>query len=186
MKRLFVAVPFSEEAKDRIKPVLKELSETGADLKLVNLFHLHFTLKFLGDVDEKKILEIEKKLTGIAEKNKAFEIFLRGVGAFPSLEKISVVWIGVEDSELVSLLKKVSKDLAFVRKNDHNEEAAHLTIARVKTGRKKEMLQEFVEKFEKKDFGRMRVDKLVLFESELRREGAVHKVVREFELSKIV
>ncbi|MDP3698875.1 MAG: RNA 2',3'-cyclic phosphodiesterase [Nanoarchaeota archaeon] len=182
MKRLFVAVLVSEEVKERIKPVVDELSKTGADLKIVSLSHLHFTLKFLGDVDEKKIPEVTKRLAGIAERMKSFEISLKGVGVFPCMERISVVWIGIEDSELVSLMKKVSKELAFVRKNDHEEEIAHLTIARVKSTRNKKELQEFVKRFEKKEFGRMIVDKLILFESELRKEGAVHKVVREFRL----
>ena len=182
MKRLFVAVPVSEEVKDKLRQVVDELSKTGADLKLVSLSHLHFTLKFLGDVDEKQIPEIEKKLAGIVEKTKGFEVSVKGVGVFPSLERINVVWMGVENSTLVSLMKTVGKELDFIRKNDHEEEVAHLTIARVKTERNKKELQEFVKKFEKKAFGTMKVDKLILFESELTREGAVYKVVKKFEL----
>ncbi len=182
MKRLFVAVPVSEEAKEKIKPVLNGLSKIDVDLKLVSFSHLHFTLKFLGDVDEKNIPEIEKMLAGIAEKTEAFDIFVNGVGVFPSIERINVVWIGVEDSELASFMKTVGKELDFIRKNDPAEEVAHLTIARVKTGRNKEKLQEFVKKFENTEFGKMTVDRLILFESELRREGAIHKMVREFEL----
>ncbi len=85
MKRLFVAVPVSEEVKRKIRILLKDLSTTGADLKLVSLSHLHFTLKFLGDVDEKMISQIEEKLAGIAEKTKGFEVSVKGVGVFPSL-----------------------------------------------------------------------------------------------------
>lgn len=182
MKRLFVAVPISEEVKSKINPVVDELVKTGADLKLVSLSHLHFTLKFLGDVDEKKIPEIEKTLAGLAEKTKPFEISVKGVGVFPSLERINVVWVGVEGSDRLSLLKAVGKELDFIRQNDHEEEIAHLTIARVKTGKNKENLQEFVKKFEKKDFGRMIIDKMILFESELTPKGPVYKVVREFGL----
>ena len=181
-KRLFVAVPVSEKVKDRIKPVVDELSKTGADLKLVSLSHLHFTLKFFGDVDEKKISELEKKLAGISERTKKFAITIKDVGVFPSLERINVVWIGVEDSLLASLMKAVNHELNYIKKNEHEEEVAHLTIARVKTGRNKKELQEFAKKNEKKDFGTMTVDKLILFESELTKEGSVYKVVGEFEL----
>lgn len=180
MKRLFVAVLVSEEAKEKIKPLLSELSKTSADLKLVSLSHLHFTLKFLGDVDKKQIPEIEERLAGIAGKIKGFEISLKGAGVFPPMERISVLWIGVEDSELVSLMKAVNKELDFVRKNDHEEEVVHLTIARVKSSRGKKELQEFVKKFEKKEFGTMKVDKMILFESELKKEGPEYKVVKEF------
>ena len=179
---MFVAVPVSEEVRERIKPVLSELSETGADPKVVSIFNLHFTLKFLGDIYEKQIPEIEERLAGIAEKMKGFEISLKGVGVFPSMERISVLWIGTEGSELVSLMKAVGKELDFVRKNEYEEEVAHLTIARVKSGRNKRELQEFVKKFEKKDFGAMRIDKMILFESELRRDGAEYKIVKELGL----
>jgi len=183
MKRLFVAVPVSEEVKERIKPVLSELSKTGADLKLVPLSHLHFTLKFLGDVDEKIIPEIEKKLVEIAARTKTFEVLVTGIGVFPPLERINVLWIGVENPNLVSLMKAVGKELDFVRKDDPSEDVAHLTIARVKTGRNKKELQELVKKNEKKEFSTMKVDKIILFESELTREGPVHKVVKEFEFN---
>lgn len=184
MKRLFVAVPVSEEVKERIKPILSELSKTDADLKLVSLFNLHFTLKFLGDVDEKQIPEVEKKLAGIATKTREFEISVKGVGVFPSKDRINVVWIGVENFELVSLMKAVGKSLDHIKENDHSEEVAHLTIARVKTEKNKDKLREFVKKFEDKAFGKMKVDRMILFESELKREGAVHKVMKEFELKK--
>src|SRR3989344_4339506 len=184
MKRLFVAVPVSEEVRERIKPVLSELSETGADLKAVSIFNLHFTLKFLGDIDEKQISEIEETLAGIARRMNGFEVSLKEVGVFPSMERISVVWIGTEGSELVSLMKVVGKELSYIKQNDHEEEVAHLTIVRVKTGRNKKELQQFVKKFENKEFGRMIVDRLILFESELRTEGTVYKVVGEWKLSK--
>ncbi|MEK6939653.1 MAG: 2'-5' RNA ligase family protein, partial [Nanoarchaeota archaeon] len=95
---------------------------------------------------------------------------------------INVVWMGVENSTLVSLMKEVGKELGFVRKNDHDEDVAHLTIARVKTERNKKELQEFAKRFEGKEFGRMKVEKIILFESELRKEGAEHRVVKEFRL----
>ncbi|MDO8510972.1 MAG: RNA 2',3'-cyclic phosphodiesterase [Nanoarchaeota archaeon] len=182
MKRLFVAVPVSEEIAKEIKPVLSALAKTGTDLKLVSLFNLHFTLKFLGEVDEKKIPEIEKKLRKVADKTTSFDLSVKGVGVFPSLERISVIWVGTEDSELVSLMKIIGKELDPIRKNDHQEEVAHLTIARVKTSKGKEKLQQFVKRFEKKEFGKMAVDKLILYESELTGEGPVYKVVKEFKL----
>ncbi len=183
MKRLFVAVPVSEEVKDKIKSVVDELSKTGADLKLVSLENLHFTFKFLGNVEDGKIPEIENKLQKIAESYAQFEIKVKGVGVFPSLERINVVWIGVEDSSLAALMKIVNKDLDYVKKNDHEEEIPHLTIARVKTGRNKEKVQELVKRFENTEFGKMLVDKLILYESELTPEGPVYKVVKEFKLT---
>ena len=183
MKRLFVAVPISEEVRGKIKQALAILSKTNADLKLVSLFNLHFTLKFLGEVDEEKIPELEEKLAEVARRTGRFGISLKGVGVFPSLDEIKVVWIGTEGSSLVLLMKYVGEELGYIRKNEYEEEVAHLTIARVRTVRNKKELQEFVKGFKNKEFGAMPVEKIILFESELTRDGYVYNVVREFGLT---
>lgn len=176
MKRLFVAIPVTEEIKESIWPLIQELRISGADLKLVSVENLHFTLKFLGNVDEDKILEIIKKLSAI--KQNKFSISLRAVGVFPSPERIKVVWIGIESVELISLVKKINQSLNYVRKEEH-EETPHLTIARVKSGRDKAKLQKIVEQYQNTLFGEMKVDKIILYESELGKEGPKYKVVWE-------
>lgn len=182
MKRLFVAVPVSEEIVKKIKTVADDLSQTGADLKLVSLSHFHFTLKFLGEVKESHIPEISEKVGKIAQENRKFELTVKGVGVFPDLNKVNVVWIGVEDSVLASVMKALEKELSYVRKNEHEGEIAHLTIARVKSAKSKDKIQELVRKNKETNFGKMPVDKLILYESELTPEGPIYKVVKEFSL----
>ena len=180
MKRLFVAFPVSEEVRKKIAPIADGLVKTGADLKLVSLEKAHFTLKFLGDVEEKKISEIQEKLGTIAKQCRKLNITVKGVGVFPSLERINVVWVGAEDSSLFLLMKEVNTELDYIKKNDHDTEIPHLTIARVKTGKNKEKLQEFLRSVEKKEFGKIFVDKLILYESELTKEGPIYTKLAEF------
>lgn len=182
MKRLFVAIPVSDEIRQAIGPVAESIVNTGVALRLVSLENLHFTLKFLGDVDESRIPEIEDKLQDIAGNTKRFMIKVKNVGVFPSLEKINVVWLGVEDDSLVSLMKKINQELNYIKPQDHKEEVAHLTIARIKTGKNKGNLLEFLKSIKDKEFGEMEADRMILYESELLPEGQVHKVVKEFQL----
>ncbi len=179
MKRLFVAVPVADKVKEKINQLLQELAHSGADLKLVAAENLHFTLKFLGDVEENKIPEIIEKLSLI--KHKPFSISLHGVGVFPSLERINTVWVTAKSLELVLLTKRANQLLDYIRREER-EEVPHLTVARVKSGRNKERLKEIVEKNKLTAFGEMLVDKIVLFESELRKEGPKHKTFKEFWL----
>lgn len=139
-------------------------------------------MKFLGDVYEEKILDIIAKLGKIAEQNKRFQIKVAKIGVFPSVNKINVIWAGIEDFSLLSLVREVNKELDHIRKEEHENEVPHLTLARVKTSRGKEKLQEFVKMFENQEFGTMAVGKFILFESELTREGPVYTVVKEFGL----
>ncbi|MBU0457724.1 MAG: RNA 2',3'-cyclic phosphodiesterase [Nanoarchaeota archaeon] len=180
MKRLFVAVPVSLSIKEKIKPFYKKLKETGADFNFVSLENLHFTLKFLGDVNEGKIESIKDILLKIKQEH--FSISLEKIGVFPNLERINVVWIGIKDSKLISLMKQVDELLNYIRKNEHQTEIPHLTIARVKSGKNKELLQNVLAENKDLDFGEMVVDKFILYESELTSEGPVYNVLEEIML----
>jgi len=180
-KRLFVAVPVSIEIRDRVRQVYAKLEETGTNFSFVNIDNLHFTLKFLGDVEEEKVSEIKCKVAEIVSAQKKFEIKLRGVGVFPSLDQIKVIWVGVEDGELLELLKETNEGLDYIRKDEHEKEVAHLTIARVRSG--SERLRDVLDEIKELDFGTMMVDKVILYESELTLQGPIYTEVAVFELS---
>lgn len=184
MKRLFVAIPVSDEIKRAIKPIAESLASTGADPRLVPPENIHFTLKFLGDVDEKKIPEIENKLLHLAKNTKKFILKVKNAGVFPSLEKINVVWLGVEDTSSALLMKKLNQELNYLKPSGYEEEIPHLTIARIKTGKNKAELQKFLKSIENREFGQMEADRIILYESELLPEGPVHTVVKEFRFGK--
>ncbi len=181
MKRLFVAVPVSEEVKEKIRPLFQLLKATGADLNTVAPENLHFTLKFLGDVEESRIQEIVERLS--ARLGKKFTLRVQGLGTFPSLERINVVWAGVGsgDQALLTLTKEVNQLLNYIRK-DEREEIPHLTIARVKSGKNKDKVREIVERNKAMVFGTMDVDKFLLYENELGTGGPVYRTIKEFIL----
>ncbi|MEW5896194.1 MAG: RNA 2',3'-cyclic phosphodiesterase [Nanoarchaeota archaeon] len=180
-KRLFIGIPLSIEIKENIKFLIEELKQTAADLKLVSVENLHFTLKFLGDVEEGKIAEIKEKVKKAAGSCAKFPVKIKGVGVFPDINRINVLWLGTGNSLMLPLMKRINKQLNYIRKEEHGEQS-HLTLARVKSGKNKDKLQDFVRKFAHEEFGEMIVDKVVLCESELTKEGPVYKVVKEFGL----
>lgn len=179
-KRLFVGVPLSEEIKEKIKPAVRKLRETGAVLNLVAPENLHFTLKFLGDVEESGVEEIKEKLS-LAVKGSKFTFPIKKVGYFPGGERVNTIWLGAESRELRELMKKVNQALNYIRE-EKREEMPHLTLARVKSGKNKEKLLKVLLEVKDEDFGQMIVDKIILYESELKPEGPVYRVVGEFGL----
>ena len=179
MKRLFIGIPVS--ANDEISELITRLKSIDAALSLVPADNLHFTLKFLGGVDESKIAELEAKLESILKTEKKFEISLEGVGVFPDLQYLKVIWIGSKTKQLNLILGKIHACLSYIRKEDYND-IPHLTIARVKSGKNKFELQEIVSDFKDKLFGRMMVDRVVLYESVLTEKGSVYKIEKEFKL----
>ncbi len=180
--RLFLGIPISEEVKAKIRPIVKALVETKADLSLVSLENLHLTVKFLGWVDEQKIPEIKKATSKICQEFSNFSLNFSGVSVFPSLKDIKVVWIGLQSLEMVKLMQKFNSELDYIHKYDYLETKPHLTLARVKSVKNKDQLQEILLKFKEHDFGEMNVDKVVLFQSTLTRKGPIYNVVEEFSL----
>lgn len=181
-RRVFLGIPLTEEVTARVAPFIAALQKTEADCTFVSLENLHITVKFLGMVEEPVVEEIIGYLRGMIAEFHSFPIQVREVGVFPHPERISVVWIGASGGELVSLFQTVNRVLDSIRKSDHREHP-HITIARMKSGKNKEHLQQLVEEWKDRSFGEMTVDKVVLYESQLTPSGPVYRPLQEFILA---
>ena len=194
MKRIFLGIPISEEIRDKIKDFQTELSQF-VGLKLVPPENLHFTLKFLGEVEEDKISEIRDSLHQVDWGNK-FDLVVKMMGVFSNENYIKVIWLGVEDdSQLKSLFQKVEDQLGKQFPQDF-EFTAHLTLARVKfvednktTSRfklsyseSKQKLLDFLERNKEVEVGESEVNKVILYESVLGTAGPEYSVLEEFNL----
>ncbi|MCX6819206.1 MAG: RNA 2',3'-cyclic phosphodiesterase, partial [Candidatus Aenigmarchaeota archaeon] len=126
--RCFVAVDIPEELKSKIKELQDQLS--SCDVKLVEPKNLHFTLKFLGELEENAIKEVNQRLSEIASNLPSFSILLSSVGVFPSASYIRVIWIGSKSQDFANLHKAVADALQDIGEPE-KEAIPHLTIARV-------------------------------------------------------
>lgn len=172
--RTFIALDIPEKIKKIIEKIQEELpSFIGKKTELENL---HLTLKFLGEIDEKKVELLKEKLSKINFKK--FEASLGEIGVFNE-NFIRIVWIKIENcDELQKIIDENLEDLFEKEKRF----MSHLTIARVKNVKNKnEFLKKLKEiKLEKEKF---LVDKFYLKESILKKEGPVYKNLAEFYLN---
>ncbi len=178
--RLFIGIPVSEEIKAKIKPLYQRLEEIGQNLNLVPLENLHFTLKFLGEIEEQKIPEIKPRLLKI--KLKPFSISLEKLGFFPNEQRIKVIWIGIKSKELVFLMREINSRLDYIRKDEHETEIPHLTLARVKSIQDKEQLLQLIKNNQSTIFGQMEIKHFFLYQSQLTSAGPIYKIIAEFKL----
>ena len=179
MKRLFIGIPILDEIKQKIAPLSAKISNTGADLTIVSVSNLHLTVKFLGETDESTIPEILHTMSSLHQK--PFSLSFQGVGAFPSLDKITIVWVGIHSPELTALMKKVNQLLNHIRKEERPE-IPHITIARVKSSRNITELQRTLLELNNLSCGQMQVDALILYESELKKEGPHYTIIDKIPL----
>jgi len=194
--RLFVAVDVAEELKPKIIHIQKKLAQS-ADIKLVEPENLHFTMKFLGEVNDQDLSYIESSLKSAVADFKQFSVNIKGMGIFPNqnylgeqnslrsqrvslFEDIRVVWLGTNSSELEQLQKSIDKSLSDRFAPEKNA-ISHLTLARVRTFQKE--IIEFVKSHEVIDVGLMKVSCVKLKQSFLSRQGPTYEDVKVFELS---
>ena len=172
--RTFIAieVPVSDE----LRQFSSAIKKSGADLKMVNLKNVHITLKFLGDTEESLVPEIEQVMKHAVSGIGPFDMRLSGTGAFPNLNRISVVWAGMENADnLGQIASKIDAGLTdFGFQPEKRNFSPHVTVARVKTGRNKDRLAEIINQFSGIDFGEVPVDRIILKKSVLTPQGPIY------------
>lgn len=180
--RSFIAFDMeSDEVLNKLSAVQKLLIETGADLKTVAPQNIHITIRFLGNISPsmaEKIYETMQKV-----QFSPFVVQLCGLGVFPSLNYPRVVWVGMTQGaeqlkSVFSQLEPEIQKLGFPR--DAYGFSPHLTIARVRSGRNKQLLAELVTKKANYDFGTINADCLRLKKSQLSPKGPTYSTLKEY------
>jgi 2'-5' RNA ligase len=167
--------------------MLGELERSRSDLKIVRPQLLHITLKFLGDTDEAVVDDIHDRMRVACQGIGPFRIKLQGMGAFPSMSNIRVVWVGMQDGDrLGDMARKLDvslKELGFER--DKKGFVPHLTVARARSGRNIANVLEILRRNAATDYGEYIVDRILLKKSVLSPQGPTYSIVREHVLSAI-
>ncbi len=174
MSRVFISINIPDEIKEKIKKIQEELPEFKG--KRTELENLHLTLKFLGEIDEKKIAEVKEKLKEI--KFKIFETEIDSIGIF-SPKFIKIIWLHLTNCE--DLQKKIDDKLENLFRKE-NRFMGHLTIARVKHLRDKVKFLEELEKIKIEKI-KFRMGKFYLMESKLTAEGPKYSILEEYILN---
>jgi 2'-5' RNA ligase len=182
--RLFVSVDLDGLA-ESVADVQSQF-EDASGLRLTDPEQAHITLKFLGDTPAEDLPEltaaVENAVTdsGVAP----FDVSFGGLGVFPHMGYISVVWLGVRTGadplgHLHEAIEDRTTALGF-DPEDH-EFTPHVTLGRMDHAGGKELVQDVVRNRDP-DAGEMTVDSVTLTESTLTDDGPVYSTVESFDL----
>jgi len=181
--RAFLAFEVSQEVKEKLILAEDELRSTRADLKIVGRDNLHFTVKFLGEVPEDTVKEVDKRLGGL--KLPGFSVVVKGVGAFPDMRRPRVVWAGVareSEGAINSAAAAFIGALQGVGKPEDHGFQPHITLSRVKSPLNGGALVSFLQQNANRDFGESRIVSLKLKSSVLSPKGPTYTDVKEYAL----
>src|SRR5262245_4391207 len=179
--RLFIAVELPDELRNALGRVQRELHSLTGTARWIGPESIHITLKFLGEVPETRVADIDAAITGLTWK--PFLITVRGVGFFPGNRSPRVFWAGMEAPTMEDLVERL--DTRLERLGFEKEKRAfrpHITLARAKNTRMDASLVAAAERYGHAEFGSFTVDRMFLFKSTLKPSGAVHEKVREYLL----
>ena len=171
--RAFIAIDLPVDVRKKIKQIQKKLPEFIGKKTEIN--NLHLTLKFLGEIDKKKLNEIRKKLGEI--RFKRFETEIDIIGVF-SEEFIKIIWLHLTNCE--ELQRLIDEKLSGVFPKEERF-MSHLTIGRVKYVKDKKSFLEKIRKI-KIDEIKFNVDSFVLKKSLLTTNGPVYENLLEVRL----
>lgn len=179
--RSFIAFDIEDESVIReLSKVQSALIETGADIKLVEPENIHITVRFLGEIPQAMIDKVYNEMIKIVFS--PFDVEIKGLGAFPNMRRINVIWAGIRkgSNELRNIYYQLEPNLQRLGlRPDDKGFSPHLTIARVKTSRRKEDLIRTLKEFENHDFGIIKARCLRLKKSVLTSKGPIYSTLRE-------
>ncbi len=185
MVRAFIGIDIDEAVRHKLVAAQEQLQATGAQLKLVEPPNIHVTMKFLGEVPEDKIGAIAEALKRAAAGTGQFDIRVKGIGVFPNLRYIRVVWAGVAEGrdEVIGLYQKIDREVQPLGFRPERDFVPHMTVARVKTPKQKERLAAFVKEMNDAEFGVTRAQAVELKQSTLTPKGPIYSTLARIELS---
>ncbi len=181
MIRAFIAVGITPEIRKNIGDAERDFDMKG--VKLVDPPLIHVTLKFLGNIEEGQIGEIEALLKKITVK--PFHAKFRSLGGFPNPRSPRVIWVGAEGDfkALNEQVEALMEQAGFAREGRFQP---HVTIGRVKFPDpvQKQKLPGLFEKYGDFDAGEMDVDSILLMKSTLSPRGPKYDVLKEIPLAR--
>ena len=179
--RSFISIDLEDtKILSQVESIMSSLVSLGGDLKPVERDNIHLTLKFLGSVSITKLDEVKSALAQVSFA--PFSLEIRGAGAFPNLKRMNVIWVGIEEGwsqvELIyEQTEKLLHQLGFSRET--RPFSPHITVARVKSGRKRDEIAAFMGHLTDESFGTFSVESVRLKQSVLSPSGPKYSTLFE-------
>ena len=185
--RLFWAINLPSIIKSRLAGLQNELRSIPCDVKWVEEKNLHFTVKFLGNVDVSLVTKLVGKVETALDDCQPFFLELGGTGVFPNFKSPRVFWVGLkgEVDQLMKIQQKTEEvhlSLGFLP--EKQKFTPHLTLARIRSQCGIADLKQKINILGDRilSLGHFRVTSVDLMQSELTKKGPIYTPVAQVKL----
>jgi RNA 2',3'-cyclic 3'-phosphodiesterase len=182
--RAFLALDLPEEVREQLAGLQRTLSSTLPPVHWVRPDLMHVTLKFFGQMDPAMPDRLLEALQEIGSLHGPMTFTVQGLGVFPHPANPRVLWAGLTGPlealhELIDHIGILIDPLGFPP--DSSPFRPHLTLARIKSGGRAvgAELQRGRYLQTREPIGSFRVDRMVLYQSELWPSGPCYQALWE-------
>lgn len=185
--RLFFATSIAPDAVRAVTELQKALRKRWGDpgIRWVSPDQLHYTLQFLGEIDDVLLPEVKEAASRALPGSMRFTLELSGIGGFPGHNAPRVIWVGATrgGNELGVLASRLGRELRYVGfELEERPFKPHLTLARVKGPSAEREAARLLETQQVGPVAVSAVDAFVLMQSTLSPRGSTYSVLGTFPL----
>ena len=188
--RAFIAI----EMQDAVRASLSSLQgrlrpHEHPYVKWVDPKSIHLTLKFLGNIEQQQVSQIEEAISQASQGVSPFQLQLGGLGAFPSLGRPRVIWVAMtgEIERLVTLQQGIDQALVPLGfAIESRPFTPHLTLGRLReraSPEERKRIGELVKATQSEAAAAMEVTEIILMRSRLTPQGAIYSPLAKIELT---
>ncbi len=179
--RLFVAFDVPGPQKASVEGAIEPLRALLPGARWTSPAAWHVTLKFLGELAADRLPGIREGVGRALASERAVRSRLLDVGAFPTMRRARVLWVGIEDLER-ALARWADRIASECGVEDDRPLHPHLTLARMKIPAS---IGPVVDRFRPFDLDRTPfvVERVTLFRSYTERTGSRYEALDEWSFS---
>lgn len=187
--RAFIAIELPAGIRQQLTDVINALkSQVPSGVRWSSADHIHLTLQFLGESSAANLDMLKKSLPVLVLRHPIFEFEVSGLGAFPNIRRPRVVWVGIQASpalkDLQHSIESETQHLGYPA--EERGFSPHLTLGRVSHSAAPQEIARVSEALARANvgvLGKVAVQKVILYRSDLQPAGPIYTPLAVFPLS---
>lgn len=178
--RAFIGIDIPDEIKESLFRVQKTLMESGIEGTPVKKHNFHWTIKFLGEINQTQCDKIKEALEGLVSQ---ISVEIKGIGAFPNSRHPNVIWAGTENKDLLSLIERIEDRLSSLGfGKEMKDSIPHITLLRCKQNRNMDLPQKTLKDMREMPIGTQNIESITLYKSVLTSDGPIYEKIWSLEI----
>lgn len=186
--RVFIAIDIDEQIRKALGRLQDELQSKvdirKGDVKWVNPNSIHLTLKFLGEIQDKQVVDVCNITKEVAGRHENFELEVGTVGFFGG-RSARVLWVGTgqDCDNLLQLQSDLEQQLAAVGwPKETRKFSGHLTLCRIRNSKAGMKLAKLTEEYKDFKLGTIPAESVSVYQSQLTPQGPIYTTLGNYGL----